>query len=131
MPTQATNDEEFVVVDDRRVPSSASWSGAAKLWLLPISRLQVKDDEIREVGPVLILPTEYQDLFTLPESGRMSHTHAGYIAVVVDQVPLSCFQVEAEDMVVDLVRVLIEAAERIDLRVADVCYYGTEESAAP
>jgi len=37
-------------------------------------------------------------------------------------------QIQSEDMVVDLIRVLVEAAERIDLIVADVRHGSVDEA---
>lgn len=48
----------------------------------------------------------------------MAHSNARNITIVVDQVPLSRFEVETKYMVVDLVRVLVEAPECVYLGVA-------------
>lgn len=77
---------------------------------------------------MFILATKDNQLITLPQSRGMAHANTGYIAIVVDQIPLPSVEVQAEYVVVDLVCVLIEAAKSIDLTLANVRHRGTDET---
>jgi len=52
----------------------------------------------------------------------LTHTDARNVTIVVNQRPLVANQIKAQDMVVDLIGVLVEAAKGVNLVVAAVCY---------
>lgn len=57
-----------------------------------------------------------------------THAHSGDVAIVVNEIPLSRDQIQAQDVVVDFVGELVEAAEGIDLVVANICDRGIDEA---
>ena len=80
---------------------------------------------------MLILSTENENLLSLPQSCGVAHSYARNISIVVNEAPLSCLEIQAKNMVVDLISVLIEASKRIDLVVANISHRGTNEARRP
>jgi hypothetical protein len=91
-----------------------------QLGLSPVCRLQVKDDHIGEMLAVFVLSTKDQQLAALPQTCCMAHPYTRYVSIVVYEVPLPCCEVQAEDVVVHFVGVLVEASECIYLVIAYV-----------
>lgn len=49
-----------------------------------------------------------------------THPHPWYIAIIVHQAPLMTDQVKLQNMIIDLVGILVKAAERVDLVVSAI-----------
>jgi hypothetical protein len=62
---------------------------------------------------------------------ELTHAHARNVAVVVDQTPLLGLQIQSENMVVDFIGILIEAAESVDLVVTNIGDGGIHETGRP
>ena len=102
-----------------------------KFWLLPISRLQVKDDEVGKIRSMLVFTPEDQDLVTAPKSSSVPHPYSRNVAIVVDEVPLPGLKVETQHVVVNLISVLIEATKCVDLIVTNIGNRGTDKTCWP
>jgi len=96
--------------------------------LRPVGGLQVEYDDVGEVLTVLILTTEDEQFAALPETCGMSHSYARNVSVVVNQIPLSGDEVEAEDVVVHLVGILVEASKGVYLIIANISDRGIDQA---
>lgn len=57
-----------------------------------------------------------------------THAHPRNVSVVIHQTPLMADDIKPKNVVVDFVRVLVEAAEGVDLVIPTVCHRGIDKA---
>ena len=124
----STTDKQLVVVDDCRVARTTPRYRTVSFGLCPVRSLDVKDDNVREMYAMLVLPSIDKEFVAFPETSCVTHAHAGNVSIVVNQTPLARIEIEFEHVIVDLVCVLIEATEGVDAVVADVSDRGVDQA---
>lgn len=72
MARLSSADVQLFVVNDGRVAGSAARRWAVEFGLGPVGRLQVEDDYVGEVLPMLILTTKDKELVALPKACRVA-----------------------------------------------------------
>jgi len=82
--------------------------------------LEIKDDYVGEMLSVFILSAKYEELIALPKTCGVSHPYAWDVAIVVNQIPLPGYKVQAKYMVIYFIGVLVESAKSVDLVVPNV-----------
>lgn len=65
VPSNSTNDEQLVFVQDCGVSCSTLWYRATDARLRPMGGFEIEYDEVGEVGSVLIFSAEDQELVAL------------------------------------------------------------------
>lgn len=93
-----------------------------------MSRLEVEDDEVGQVGTMLILAAKDEELVTLIQSSSVSHPDTGDVSIIVYQAPLMTGKIQAQNMIVNFVRVLVEASESVNGVVAAVGNRGIHQA---
>ena len=126
--THAAANKQLVIVNNSRVSRAASGYGSMGFGLCPVRRLDVEDDNIREMYAVFVLASVNKQFVALPQTRCVTHAQAGNVSIVVDQTPLARIQIEFEHVVVYFVGVLIEATEGVDAVVADIGDRGVDQA---
>jgi Fe-S cluster assembly scaffold protein SufB len=90
--------------------------------------LEVEHNNIGEMLAMLVLSSEDEKFAALPEACGVPHSYARNIPVVVDQIPLSCDEVQTKHVVVYFVSVLVEASKGVYLIIANICHRRIDEA---
>lgn len=72
MTCDSADDKKFVFVEQGGVTGAAFRNGASHLGLCPVSGLEVENDEIGKVGPMLVLAAEHKKLVALIQGCGMA-----------------------------------------------------------
>jgi hypothetical protein len=89
---------------------------------------EIEYNNVGKMLAVLIFSAKYEELVALPKACSVSHAYAWNVAVVVDQVPLPCNEVQTKHVVVYFVGVLVEASKGVYLVIANICHGGIDEA---
>jgi len=73
-----------------------------------VSRFQIENNDVGKMLPVLILAAKHKELIALPKTCCVTHSDAWDVAIVVNKIPLAGNEVQAKDVVVHCIDVLIQ-----------------------
>jgi len=72
MASDSTNNEQFIFVQDSSMPRPTFRDVSGNMWLRPMSRLQVEHDQVRQVGPMLVLTAEDEEFIAFVKCRSVS-----------------------------------------------------------